>query len=214
MIPPEAVCNGRWMPTDWRLVSAVLWCMKSCIPGRDFRNCRKHLSKMQWSGVLEKAGEVWFWRSRVSMMWKKAGCKGRRTGELETQWLSDFKTNPHLQSRIMRISQRIVRTKCLKVGRAPVPSCSVTKSCPILCDPVDLQHDRLLCPPLSPRVCSNSCPLSWWCYLTISFSASLFSCPQSFPASGSFPVNPLFALRGQSIEASASTSVPSRSSRM
>ena len=31
----------------------------------------------------------------------------------------------------------------------------------------ELQHTRLLCPPLFPRVCSNSCPLSWWCYLTI-----------------------------------------------
>ena len=35
-----------------------------------------------------------------------------------------------------------------------------------------LQHTRLLCPPLSPGVCSNSCPLSWWCYLTISSSAA------------------------------------------
>ena len=47
------------------------------------------------------------------MMWKEARCKGRRIGELETQWLSDFKTNPHLQSGIMRILQRIVRTKSL-----------------------------------------------------------------------------------------------------
>ena len=37
--------------------------------------------------------------------------------------------------------------------------------------PHGLQHTRLLCPPLSPRVCSNSCLLSWWCYLTISSSA-------------------------------------------
>ena len=39
----------------------------------------------------------------------------------------------------------------------------------------ELQHARLLCPSLFPRVCSNSCPLSWWCYLTISFSAARFS---------------------------------------
>ena len=68
-----------------------------------------------------------------------------------------------------------------------------------------LQHTRLLCPVLSPRVCSNSCPLSWWCYLTASFSVTLFSsCPQSFPASGSFPMSWLFASGGQSIGASAS----------
>ena len=44
-----------------------------------------------------------------------------------------------------------------------------------------LHHTRLLCLPLSPRVCSNSCPLSWWCYPTISSSATPFSfCLQSF----------------------------------
>ena len=46
--------------------------------------------------------------------------------------------------------------------------CSVTKLCLTLCDPMDLQHARLPCPPLSPRVCSNSHPLSQWCHPTIS----------------------------------------------
>ena len=47
-----------------------------------------------------------------------------------------------------------------------------------------LQHARFPCPPLSPRVCSNSCPLSRWCHPTISSSVTPFSsCPQSFPAS-------------------------------
>ena len=53
-----------------------------------------------------------------------------------------------------------------------------------------LQHSRLPCPSVSPTVCSNSCLLSWWCCLTTSFSAVLFSfcfCLQSFPAAGSFP---------------------------
>jgi len=68
----------------------------------------------------------------------------------------------------------------------------------------------LLCPPLSPRVCSNSYPLSQWCFLNISSSATLFSfCLQSFPASGSFPIRRLFASGGQSPGASASASVPS-----
>ena len=71
--------------------------------------------------------------------------------------------------------------------------------------PHGLQHDRLPCPSLSPGVCSNSCPLSWWCYLTISSSATLFSfCLQSFPASGSFTMSQLFTSGGQSIGASAS----------
>ena len=60
----------------------------------------------------------------------------------------------------------------------------------------------------SPEVCSDSCPLSWWCYLTISSSAThRSSCPQSFPASGSFPMSRLFTAGGQSIGASASASV-------
>ena len=71
--------------------------------------------------------------------------------------------------------------------------------------PHGLQHPRLLCP--SPWVCSNSCPLSWWCYLTIPSSATPFFCPQFFPASRSFQMSPLFASGGQSIGVSASTSV-------
>ena len=69
----------------------------------------------------------------------------------------------------------------------------------------ELQHARLLCPSPTPRTCSNSCPLSWWCHPTISSSViPLSSCPQSFPASRSFPVSQLFASRGQSIGALAS----------
>ena len=65
------------------------------------------------------------------------------------------------------------------------------------------------CPSPTPRAYSNSCPLSRWCYLpTISSSVVPFSsCPQSFPASGSFQMSQLFASDGQSIGASASASV-------
>ena len=71
-----------------------------------------------------------------------------------------------------------------------------------------LQHTRLPCPSLCPGVGWNSCPLSWWCYLTNSPSVSPFSsCFQSFPASGSFPMSRLFASGGQNIGASASASV-------
>ena len=65
-------------------------------------------------------------------------------------------------------------------------------------------HTRLPCP-LSPGVCSNSCPLSQWCHPTISFSVAPFSsCPQSFSASGSFPMSQLFASGSQSTGTSAS----------
>ena len=74
-----------------------------------------------------------------------------------------------------------------------------------------LQHANHRCLSLSLSVCSNACPLSWWCYLTISSSVIVpfSSCHQSFPASGSFPVVLLFTSEywSQSIGASASASV-------
>ena len=74
--------------------------------------------------------------------------------------------------------------------------------------PHGLQHTRLSCPPPPPGVCSKSRPLSRWCYPTISFSfATFLTCRQPFPASGSFPMSWLFTSGGQSIGASASTSV-------
>ena len=74
--------------------------------------------------------------------------------------------------------------------------------------PHGLQHVRLPCPSPIPGACSNSCPLSWWCHLTISSNVIPFSsCLQSFPASESFPGSWLFTSHGQSIGVSASASV-------
>ena len=74
--------------------------------------------------------------------------------------------------------------------------------------PRELQHARPSCPSPTPRVYPNPCPSSRWCHPTISSSVVPFSsCPQSFPALGSFPVIQLFAWGGQSIGVSASTSV-------
>ena len=70
------------------------------------------------------------------------------------------------------------------------------------------QYTRPPCPSPTPRVHSNSCPPSQWCHPAISSSVISFSsCPQSLPASGSFPMSQLFAWGGQSIRVSASTSV-------
>ena len=82
--------------------------------------------------------------------------------------------------------------------------------CPVMSEslwPHGLQHSRLPCLSLSPRVCSDSCPLNPWCHPTISSSAALFFCLQSFPASGSFPMSQVFASGGQNIGASALASV-------
>ena len=74
--------------------------------------------------------------------------------------------------------------------------------------PHELQHARPPCPSPTPGVHPNPCPLSRWCHPTISSSVVPFSsCPQSFPASGSFPMSQLFASGGRSIGISASTSV-------
>ena len=62
--------------------------------------------------------------------------------------------------------------------------------------PHELEHARLPCPARTPRVYPNSCPLSWWCHPVISSSVvPSSSCPQSYPASGSFPMSQLFAIR-------------------
>ena len=81
-------------------------------------------------------------------------------------------------------------------------------SCSVVSDslqPHGLQHARIPCPSPTPRTCSDSCQ---WCHPNISSSVVPFSsCLQSFPTSGSFPMNRLFASGGQSIGTSASASV-------
>ena len=73
--------------------------------------------------------------------------------------------------------------------------------------PHESQHARPPCPLPTPRVYSNSCPLSWWCYTTISSSVFPFSHLHSFPASGSLWMNQFFTSGGQSTGVSASASV-------
>ena len=88
---------------------------------------------------------------------------------------------------------------------------SVQFSCSVVSDslrPHELQHTRPPCPSPAPGVYSNSCPSSRWRHPAISSSVVPFSsCPQSLPASGSFPMSQLFTSGGQSIGVSASTSV-------
>ena len=71
----------------------------------------------------------------------------------------------------------------------------------------ELQHTMFPWPSLSSGDCANSCPLNQWCHPIISSSVVPFSCLQSFPASGSFPMSQLFISCGQTIESSASASV-------
>ena len=81
---------------------------------------------------------------------------------------------------------------------------SVSQSCPALCNPMNHSRPGLPCPSPTPGVHSNSYTSSWWCHPAISSSVVPFSfCPQSLPASESFPMSQLFAWGGQSIGVSA-----------
>ena len=99
---------------------------------------------------------------------------------------------------------KLKTTKLYTLGKFPF-SCSVVSDS---LRPHEPQHSRPPCPSPTPEVYSNSCPLSRWCHPTVSSSVIPFSsCPQSFPASGSFPMSQLSTSGGQSIGVSASTSV-------
>ena len=108
--------------------------------------------------------------------------------------------------------QTVLRKQKLKIqiqkylGNNVIFSVSVQSlSCVWLFGPHGLQNTRLPCPSPTPRAYSNSCPSSQGCHLAISSSVIPFSsCPQSLPASGSFPMSQFFATGGQSIGVSAS----------
>ena len=84
-------------------------------------------------------------------------------------------------------------------------------SCSVVSDslwPRESQHTRPPCPSPTPGVYPNSRPSSQWCHPAISSSVvPIYSCPQSLPASGSFPISQLFTSGGQTIGVSASASV-------
>ena len=121
-----------------------------------------------------------------------------------------------LKSLVMKVKEESEKTdlklniqKTKIIASDPISSVqfsSVTQLCLTL-RPHGLQHTRLLCPSPTLRACSNSCPSSRWCHPTISSSVIPFSCLQSFPASGSFPMSQFFTSDSQSIETSASASV-------
>ena len=110
----------------------------------------------------------------------------------------------------------------MKLEQIPTSSltsvlCFLSNKCHIFCYLVSqlcptlwhhrLQHTRPACPSSSPEVCPSSCPLHWWCHAVTSSFYFLFFCPQSFSASGTFPMSRLFTSGDQSTGASASASV-------
>ena len=107
---------------------------------------------------------------------------------------------------------KMINSKCWwGRGEIETNTASVQFSCSVESDSLwhrEPQHTRPPCPSPTPGVHPNPCPLSRWCHPTISSSVVAFSsCPQSFPASGSFQMSQLFTSGGQSPEVSASASV-------
>ena len=124
----------------------------------------------------------------------------------QCNWLFQSKTS-FLSCSLLLITEMMLSRKTKKPAYSP----SVQFSFSVVYDslrPHELQHIRPPCSLPTPRVYSNSCPSSWWCHPAISSSVVPFSSyPQSFPASGSFPMSQIFASGGQSIGVSASISV-------
>ena len=108
------------------------------------------------------------------------------------------------ESEKVGLKLNIQKTKIMASG----PISSLQFSCSVLSDslwPHEPQHARPPCPSPTAKVYANPCPLSQWCHAIISSSVVPFSsCPQSFPASGSFQISQLFTSGGQSIGVSAS----------
>ena len=181
--------QAQWL---WRVGLLALWSVRSsrtrdrtCAPclGRGILN---HWTTREVQPLL-LSHQVW---EREKRLWPDLqGIRGKRGGS-------------HSVSRVLILVRKWVSVV------SSVLFTSVTQSCPTLCDPMDCRHTRPPCPSSTPGVCSSLCPSSWWCHPAISSSVVPFSsCPQSLPASGSFPMSQLFVSGGQSIAVSASASV-------
>ena len=115
------------------------------------------------------------------------------------------------------LARKTLKANSCIVCIVEVLHCSVQFSHSVVSDslrPHELQHARPLCPSLTPEVHSNSSPLNRWCHPGISSSVVPFcSCPQSLPASESFPMSQLFPWSGQSTGVSALASFLSKNTQ-
>ena len=154
-------------------------------------------SLTRWTWVWVNSGS-WWWTGKPGMLqsmgWQRVGLDWATELNWITNWTDDnmkiFNINPIIILKRMSVSQFSHSFMSNSLW------------------PQGLQHSRLPCPSPTPGAYSNSCPWSQWCHPPISSSVVPFSsCPQSLPASGSFPVSQLFTWGGQSIGLSASASV-------
>ena len=109
---------------------------------------------------------------------------------------------------VMKLEEELL--KCVWTHKRPWRISSVQLSCSLVSNslrPHELQHARSPCPLPTPGVYPNPCPLNRWCHPAVSISVAPFSCSQSLPALGSFPMGQLVASGGQNTGVSASVSV-------
>ena len=158
-----------------------------------------------WQATIHRAAKSWKWLKQLSM---HARCN-----------LASLPLYSHMNSDIYILQNKLSVSRTLVLSAVSFRNIAhyITEwgrlsqfSCSVMCNslrPHRLRHAKLPCPSPTPRACSDSGPLSQWCHPTISSSVILFSsCPQSFPASGSFQITQFFLSGGQSIGVSASAS--------
>ena len=146
----------------------------------------------------------------IARTWKQPRCPSadkwiRKPWYIHTmEYYSAIKKNT-FESVLMRWMKRepIIQSEVSQKEKYQYSISSVAQSCLTLW-PHESQHTRPPCPSPTPRVYSNSCPSSWWCHPVISSSVVPFSfCPQSLPASGSFPMSQHVTWGSQSTGVSA-----------
>ena len=144
-----------------------------------------------WGKYLQQG--INYTKQHIQLNMKTKQTKQPRAEDLNRHFSKDDIqiANSHMKRKLILL---ITRDMQIKTILTPVRTVVVVQS--LSCAsfrPHGLQHTWLPSPWLSPGVCSNSSPLSWWCHPPISSSVTLFfSCPQSFPESGSFSVSQLF----------------------
>ena len=162
-------------------------------------------SPLRWDQVKVIYSELAIARESFTITWIGRDSKAGRVGKLHSGKQGWLQMGPDLRLLAWRSWKR---AKEKQDTHETGCCCLVAQSCPTL-QPHGLQHTRPPCSSPSPKVCPSSCPFHWWCHPAISSSDTLFSfCPQSFPASGTFPTSRLFASADQNTGASASASIP------
>ena len=180
--------------------------LSSDLHSEAFSQCHMVLPKLLITGVnlIESEPSVIYYLSitlHFGHSWNKMYC-------LRKQWV-----NPNLAYSLdnPQVGQKVGKLKEIDWKDDRDQFSSVQFSHSVVSDslwPHESQRARPPCPSPIPRVYSNPCPSGRWCHPAISSSVIPFSsCPQSFPTSGSFPMNQLFASGSQSTGVSASASV-------